>query len=131
MPLTGGQPPCFGRSCSWFPFLAFFAFFTTPRRSAVGQQGAYLGARGHVPCRWCGMSRLLEMVFVRSGCAFVLGCIGSLIGLVAWAGFTAQHHYPRSPSPIVWEAVGGAFGFVLGACIGNRRLKGRPEYLVL
>jgi hypothetical protein len=50
---------------------------------------------------------------------------------VAWAGFTAQHHYPRSPSPIVWEAVGGAFGFVLGACIGNRRLKGRPEYLVL
>jgi len=77
------------------------------------------------------MSRLLEVVFVRSGCAFVLGCMGSLIGLVSWAGWTAQHHYPRSPSPIVWAAVGGAFGFVLGACIGSRRLQGRPAYLVL
>jgi hypothetical protein len=77
------------------------------------------------------MSRFLEVVFVRSGCAFILGCVGSLIGLVAWAGWTAHHHYPRSPSSIVWAAVGATFGFVLGACIGNGRLHGRPAWLVL
>jgi hypothetical protein len=77
------------------------------------------------------MSRFLQVVFVRSGCAFILSCVGSLIGLVAWAGWTAQHDYPRSPSSIVWAAVGGTFGFVLGACIGNRRLRGRPAWLVL
>jgi len=77
------------------------------------------------------MSRFLEIVFVRSGCAFILGCMGSLIGLVAWAGWTAQHDYPRSPSSIVWAAVGGTFGFVLGACIGKQRLRGRPAWLML
>jgi hypothetical protein len=76
------------------------------------------------------MSRLFEVVFVRSGCAFILSCVGSLIGLVAWAGWTAHHHYPRSPSSIVWAAVGATFGFVLGACIGNHRLRGRPAWLV-
>jgi len=77
------------------------------------------------------MSRILEVVFVRSGLAFILGCVGALIGLVAWAGWTAQHDYPRSPSSIVWAAVGAAFGFVLGACIGNHRLRGRSAWLVL
>jgi hypothetical protein len=77
------------------------------------------------------MSRFFEVVFVRSGCAFILGCVGALIGLVAWAGWTAQHDYPRSPSSIVWAAVGATFGFVLGACIGNRRLRGRSAWLVL
>jgi hypothetical protein len=76
------------------------------------------------------MSRLFQVVFVRSGIAFILGCVGSLIGLVAWAASTAQSDYPRSPSSIIWAAVGGSFGFVLGATIGTRRLTGRPAFLV-
>src|SRR5262245_11491081 len=76
------------------------------------------------------MSRVSEVVFARSGCAFILGSLGGLIGLVAWAAWTAQAEYPRSPSSIVWGAVGGTFGFVLGACVGRRRLIGRPAYLV-
>jgi hypothetical protein len=43
---------------------------------------------------------------------------------------TAQTEYPRSPSSIVWGAVGAAFGFILGACVGIRRLSGRPAWLV-
>ncbi len=76
------------------------------------------------------MSRIRDVIFVRSGCAFILGCITGLIGLVGWAAWTAQTDYPRSPPAIVWAAVGGAFSFVVGACIGNRRLKGRPAWLV-
>ncbi len=76
------------------------------------------------------MPKVLEVVFVRSGCAFILGCIGSLSGLVAWAAGTAHTDYPRSPSSIVWAAVGATFGFILGASIGYRRLKGRPAWLV-
>jgi hypothetical protein len=76
------------------------------------------------------MPKVFEAVFVRSGCAFVFGCVGSLIGLVAWADGAAQSDFPRSPSSIVWAAVGGAFGFVLGASIGYRRLTGRPAWLV-
>src|SRR5262245_39791719 len=76
------------------------------------------------------MCSILRVVFVRSGCAFILGCIGGLAGLVSWGSWTAQFDYPRSPSSIIWAAVGGTFGFVLGACIGNRRLAGRPAWLV-
>src|SRR5579872_2571666 len=76
------------------------------------------------------MSRAIRILFARSGCAFILGSLGGLIGLVSWAAWTAQVDYPRSPSSIVWAAVGGTFGFVLGACIGNRRLAGRPAWLV-
>lgn len=76
------------------------------------------------------MSKIVRVVFVRSGCAFILGCLGGLIGLVAWTAWRAQLEYPRSPSSIIWAAVGGTFGFVLGACIGNRRLSGRPAWLV-
>jgi hypothetical protein len=76
------------------------------------------------------MPKILEVIFVRSGCAFILGCIGSLIGLVAWAASAAQTDYPRSPSSIVWAAVGATFGFILGASIGYRRLAGRPSWLV-
>jgi len=76
------------------------------------------------------MPKVFQVVFVRSGCAFVFGCVGSLIGLVTWAAWTAQSDYPRSPSSIIWAAVGGTFGFVLGASIGYRRLSGRPAWLV-
>ncbi|MGE5194059.1 MAG: hypothetical protein ACM3U2_16310 [Deltaproteobacteria bacterium] len=76
------------------------------------------------------MSRIRDIVFVRSGCAFLLGCVVGLSGLVGWATWTAQYEYPRSPSSIIWAAVGGTFSFVLGACIGNRRLTGRPAWLV-
>jgi hypothetical protein len=76
------------------------------------------------------MDSLLRVVFVRSGCAVLLATMGGLAGLVAWAMQTAQTDYPRSPSSIVWAAVGAAFGFILGACVGIRRLKGRPAWLV-
>jgi hypothetical protein len=76
------------------------------------------------------MSSVMRVVFVRSGCAFILGCIASLTGLVAWTSGTAQREYPRSPSVIVWAAVGGTFGFVVATCIGNRRLHGRPAWLI-
>jgi hypothetical protein len=76
------------------------------------------------------MDRLLRVVFVRSGCALILASIGGLAGLVAWAIETAQKDYPKSPSTIVWAAVGAAFGFILGACVGIRRLAGRPAWLV-
>lgn len=76
------------------------------------------------------MSRVIQVVFARSGCAVILGTAGGLIGLVSWAARTAQSEYPRSPSSIVWAAVGGTFGFVLGACMGNRRLTGRRSGLV-
>jgi hypothetical protein len=76
------------------------------------------------------MSKFTEVVFARSGCAVILSSVGALIGLVSWAAQTAQSEYPRSPSSIVWAAVGGTFGFVLGACMGRRRLTGRPAWLV-
>ena len=76
------------------------------------------------------MSSVMRVVFVRSGCAFILGCIGGLTGLLTWTAGTAQREYPRSPSAIVWGALGGTFGFVLAACIGNRRLRGRPAWLI-
>ncbi|HEY3968037.1 MAG TPA: hypothetical protein VGM05_25970 [Planctomycetaceae bacterium] len=76
------------------------------------------------------MSRVVEVVFARSGCAFILGSVGGLIGLVSWGAWTAQSDYPRSPSSIVWAFVGGTFGFVLGACMGSRRLTGRRGWLV-
>jgi hypothetical protein len=76
------------------------------------------------------MSRVIQVVFARSGCAVILSSVGGLIGLVSWAARTAQSEYPRSPSCIVWAAVGGTFGFVLGACMGNRRLTGRRAWLV-
>ncbi len=60
----------------------------------------------------------------------VLASLGGMAGLVARAVETAQDDYPRSPSAIVWAAVGAAFGFVIGACIGNRRLAGRPAALM-
>jgi hypothetical protein len=76
------------------------------------------------------MPSLARVVFVRSGCAFILGCISSLVGLVAWTTWTAQFEYPRSPSSIIWAAVGATFGFLVGACIGNRRLAGRGASLI-
>lgn len=76
------------------------------------------------------MSRVVQVVFVRSGCALILASVGGLIGLVTWAAWTAQFDYPRSPSSIVWAAVGGTFGFILGACISSRGLTGRPASLV-
>jgi F0F1-type ATP synthase assembly protein I len=76
------------------------------------------------------MSRVIEVVFARSGCAVILGTLGGLIGLVSWAVQRAQSDYPRSPSCIIWAAVGSTFGFVLGACMGKRRLTGRPAWLV-
>ncbi len=76
------------------------------------------------------MSRVVEVVFARSGCAFILGGVGVLIGLVSRGALIAQSDFPRSPSSIVWATVGGAFGFVLGACMGSRRLTGRRGWLV-
>jgi hypothetical protein len=76
------------------------------------------------------MSRVIELLFARSGCAFILGSLGALVGLVSWAAWTAQSDYPLSPSSIVWAAVGGSFGFVFGACMGKRRLTGRPASLI-
>lgn len=75
-------------------------------------------------------SRVIEVVFARSGCAVILSSVGSLIGLVTWAIQAAQSDYPRSPSAIVWAAVGGTFGFVLGTCMGHRRLTGCRAGLV-
>jgi hypothetical protein len=76
------------------------------------------------------MDTLRRVVFVRSGCALLLATMGGLAGLVAWAMQTAQSDYPRSPSSIVWAAVGATFGFILGACVGIRRLSGRSAWLV-
>jgi hypothetical protein len=76
------------------------------------------------------MDTLLRAVFVRSGCTVILAAIGGLAGLVAWAIEAAQKDYPRSPSSIVWAAVGAAFGFILGACVGIRRLSGRSAWLI-
>jgi hypothetical protein len=76
------------------------------------------------------MDSLLRVVFVRSGCALILAAIGGLAGLVAWAIETAQKDFPRSPSSIVWAAVGAAFGFILGASVGIRRLSGRSAWLI-
>lgn len=76
------------------------------------------------------MDTLLRVVFVRSGCALILAAIGGLAGLVARGIETAQDSYPRSPSLIIWGAVGAAFGFILGACVGIRRLSGRPALLI-
>ena len=94
--------------------------------------GCYITWAGLRPCFVvrATMSRFVQVVFARSGCALILGSIGALIGIVAWTAHTAQSDYPRSPSCIVWSAVGGTFGFVLGACMGRRRLTGRPAWLV-
>ncbi|HLJ10756.1 MAG TPA: hypothetical protein VKU82_06185 [Planctomycetaceae bacterium] len=74
--------------------------------------------------------KFAEAVFVRSGCAMILASVGGLAGLVAWGIRTAQSAYPRTPSSVVWATVGTAFGFVVGACIGNRSLTGRQGILV-
>lgn len=76
------------------------------------------------------MSRAFEIVFARSGCAFLLGSLGALIVPVGLAIHTALSVYPRSPSSTVWAAVGGTLGFVIGACVGRRRLTGRPAGVV-
>lgn len=76
------------------------------------------------------MYRVVQVLFARSGCAMILGSAGGLASLVTWAARTAESDFPRSPSCIVWAAVGGTFGFVLGACMGRRQLTGRPAWLV-
>ncbi|MBI3860341.1 MAG: hypothetical protein HY290_00445 [Planctomycetia bacterium] len=76
------------------------------------------------------MSRVVPVVFARSGCAFILSGLVGLIDLLSWAAQRAQSDYPQSPSGIVWAAVGATFGFVLGACMGKGRLTGRPAWLV-
>jgi len=73
---------------------------------------------------------MLRVVFVRSGCALILAAIGGLAGFVARGIEAAQQSYPRSPSSIIWAAVGAAFGFLLATCVGFRRLSGRPAFLI-
>ncbi len=120
-----------GASLSSVPFAHLpVSFFHSATVCCVDSRGLVPGFGRSVNTALVTMSRIYQVVFVRSGCAFVLGCVGGLIGLVAWTTWTAQHDYPRSPSSIVWAAVGGTFGFVLGTCIGNRRLTGRPGWLV-
>jgi|SRR5579863_8002271 len=76
------------------------------------------------------MSRAVEVVFARSGCAFILGSLGALIIPVGLAIHRTVSVYPRSPSSTVWACLGGTLGFVIGACVGRRRLIERPAALV-
>jgi small multidrug resistance pump len=78
------------------------------------------------------MSRFIQVVFARSGCALILGGAGSLIGLVTWAVEAAQSVYPRSPSSIVWAAVGVALVALIGALfLGDGLTKVQVGGLVL
>jgi|SRR5579863_7628039 len=76
------------------------------------------------------MSRTVDVLFARSGCAFILGSLAALIVPVGLAVDTAVDVYPLSPSSTVWACTGGTLGFVIGACVGRRRLTGRPAEMV-
>jgi len=69
-------------------------------------------------------------VFARSGCAFILASLGALIIPLGLAIHKAVALYPRSPSSTVWASVAATLGFVIGACVGRRRLTGRAADVI-